>query len=165
MRSWALLPAVAIAAVSGYLLGRAGTSPTAPAQVPVLAAMAPTAGTGTPDVDLVRIQQAYVSLQAAAERLEAVAATLKSLPATAPSAISYTTTETRPTAEAQAATTLANDTLDIALGKHAWSADDAQAFRRALPDLPPAERDRLTRKLLTAINSGQVQVTVRGAPF
>ncbi|MFL6624009.1 MAG: hypothetical protein ACJ8J7_13235 [Sulfurifustaceae bacterium] len=163
MRPWAILPAIAIAAVCGYLLGRASVSPKAPEQLPVPAAVAPAASAS--DVDLTRLQEASLKLQAAAERLEALTAILRSLPAAAPSANSHTTTEARPTAEAEAATTLANETLNIALGRHVWSAEDAQAFRRALPDLPPTERDRLVRKLLTAINSGQMQVTVRGAPF
>lgn len=166
MRSWALLPAIAIAAaaVGGYLLGRASSSPNAPERVAASAAVAPAAA--TPDVDLTRIQQAYVDLQAVAERLEAAAATLKSAPIAAASANGHTTIEARPTpAEAEAAARLANDTLNIALSRHVWSADDAHAFRRALPDLPPGERDRVIHKLLVAINSGQVRVTLRGAPF
>lgn len=165
MRFWAILPAVAVAAVCGYLLGRAGTSPVAPAQVPVFAAAASTNGTPSPDVDLARIQQAYVNLQATAERLEAAAAALKASPAATPPATARTTADARSIAESDAASSLANETVNIALSKHTWGPEDAQAFRRSLPDLPPAERDRLIRKLLTAINSGQVQVTVRGAPF
>jgi hypothetical protein len=67
--------------------------------------------------------------------------------------------------EAVAAQTEANNMIDTAVARHLWTTTDAEKFRLSMIAMDPAEREGTIRKLIQAINAGELHVTVQGPPF
>lgn len=55
--------------------------------------------------------------------------------------------------------------IDAALHVRRWTREDGQAFRAALVDMTPDQRDEAMRRLFTTINSQALDVVTGGAPF
>jgi len=70
-----------------------------------------------------------------------------------------------PTPQATRAHQQARQLLDDAARARRWTTEDALAFRRALVDMTPAQRDEAIRWLVTAINSQSLDVQTQGSPF
>ncbi|WP_157757479.1 hypothetical protein [Corallococcus macrosporus] len=55
--------------------------------------------------------------------------------------------------------------LDAALRARRWTVGDAQAFRESLGIMPPDQRNEAIRRLITTINSQELEVQTGAAPF
>jgi hypothetical protein len=93
---------------------------------------------------------------------EAVAAGRSAPPSPAPEA----PTAVAPTPEENlAALAKAERTVDEAFAHKAWSETDRSAFESVLPTLAPDDRSRLKRRLIVAVNAGELKVKLEGPLF
>jgi hypothetical protein len=151
MRTTALLLVGTIAAVAGFLGGRAtapAPRPTAPARASADARPAPVCVARLSELDLQRLRD---EVAAAVKPAAPEPAAAKPAPATPP--------------ERGAATTDAHQVIDAAVARGRWTDDDAQQLRNVLAPLPPDEQFEVTRSLAVAVNSGSLRIETLGAPF
>jgi hypothetical protein len=55
--------------------------------------------------------------------------------------------------------------VESALGARRWRESDAQELRSMLPQMPPAQREEVLKKLITAVNEGRLVAEQRGPLF
>ncbi len=70
-----------------------------------------------------------------------------------------------PSAESLTALQSGHHLLDEASRSQRWREEDAKAMRRVMRELNGAQREELMRRFAVFVNSGGVDVQVRGSPF
>ncbi|MCE9668700.1 hypothetical protein LY474_12825 [Myxococcus stipitatus] len=109
-----------------------------------------------PTVDTTRLSAELA--QVLREELARASVTARPAPTPAPA-------PAEPTPQATRAHQQARQLLDDAVRARRWTTEDALAFRRALVDMTPTQRDEVIRRLVTSINSQSLDVQTQGAPF
>ncbi|MCP3065127.1 hypothetical protein LXT21_40780 [Myxococcus sp. K38C18041901] len=119
----------------------------APTRVDCPSVMAPSVDTTRLGVELAQVLREELARSLAAPRPVSAPALAEPLP------------------QSSGAHQQARHLLDDAVRARRWTTEDALAFRRALVDMTPTQRDEVIRRLVTSINSQALDIQTQGPPF